>query len=157
MEPITVCDTCTSPGAQSNEAIYLDDSPLNTPESLNSTPEHSNNISLVGYTENIIPRSLINQFANQGSGSTNQSAGALHQIVGSNSESIPQPTASQTPLIPVNADVLEQVVKLAAFGWEKLNPENGSRQQHVVDLYQLLTNSEASLGEPVYLQGSLCV
>ena len=49
-------------------------------------------------------------------------------------------------MVPVNASVLEQVVNLAVFGWEKLNPEGGSRQQHVVDLYRLLNNIEVSLG-----------
>ena len=91
--------------------------------------------------------------ANRGSGSTIQSsvAGVSTHTVGSNSESTPQPTVSQTQLIPVNANVLEQVVKLAAFGWERLNPDNGSRQQHVVDLYRLLTNTEASLSESALL------
>ena len=82
---------------------------------------------------------------NQESGSTLQSSvvGALlRQIVGSNYSESPQPTHSQTHEITVNAHVLDQVVKLAAFSWESLYPDGGSRQQHVLDLYRLLTNIE---------------
>ena len=74
-------------------------------------------------------------------------AAAVHQIVPRNNESTPLSSASQIPLmVPVNASVLEQVVNLAAFGWERLNPEGGSRQQHVIDLYRLLNNIEVSPG-----------
>ena len=271
---ITVGDTL--PGAQSNEAIYLSDSPLNTPESIHSTldeqriltkeieekrsvsvklqKERSNSISLVAYTpcmaEEDIPRSLIREFcddqtssqssisaqatslnrkrnaktnlqppegtdtsqaraytqattaaqapsggggsssssnestlaplpsttvnnratsrsvpitvesppsvvrvhpttmpcsANQGPGSTIQSlvARISTQIVArSNSESTPQPTASQAPMKTVNANVLEQVVKLAASRCEQLKPDSGSAEKYEIYLYRLLTNFE---------------
>lgn len=256
---ITVDDT--SPGAQSNEAIYLSDSPPNAKQNspldeqyisniltvastseeadeghlapMKHTKGSSSTISLVGYTgNNIVPQSQGNEFNDDkasiqssvgaraislncrrkvdmypqsisttqapGSGSntestaapliqpitaschattrsmpvtveappsvvfntrscsTNQELGStlqssvvgalLRQIVGSNSES-PQPTHSQTQQITVNAHVLDQVVKLAAFSWESLYPDGGSRQQHVVDLYRLLTNVEVCPGD----------
>ena len=83
--------------------------------------------------------------ANQGPGSTSQSvvAGSSTQIVaGSKSEPTPQPTASQAPMKTVNANVLEQVVKLAASRCEQLKPDRGNAEKYEIYLYRLLTNFE---------------
>ena len=86
----------------------------------------------------------MSRVANQESGSTIQSlVGASAQTVGNgnNSEST-QPTASQVPLKTVNADVLEQVIKLAASRCEQLKPDDGSAEKYEMYLYRLLTNLE---------------
>ena len=83
----------------------------------------------------------------------NQESGTIHsvgvtstQVVGSNSRST-QPIPSQMQQITVNAHVLDNVVKLAAFSCASLYPRGGSAQQHEINLYRLLTNAEAPQDE----------
>ena len=84
----------------------------------------------------------------------NQESGTIHsvgitstQVVGSNSRST-QPIPSQVQQITVNARVLDNVVKLAAFSCASLYPQGGNAQQHEINLYRLLTNAEAPQDEP---------
>ena len=84
----------------------------------------------------------------------NQESGTIHsvgvtstQVVGSNSGST-QPIPSQTQQITVNALVLDNVVKLAAFSFASLYPQGGNAQQQEINLYRLLTNTEAPEDEP---------
>ena len=85
--------------------------------------------------------------ANQGSGTIHSIGAASTQVVGSTSRST-QPIPSQMQQITVNARVLDQVVKLAAFSCASLHPQSGNAQQHEFNLYRLLTNAEAPQGEP---------
>lgn len=84
--------------------------------------------------------------ANQESGSAtpliSSAARASIQTVGNTSALAPLPTASQQPLETVNANVLNQVVKLAAYAWEQLKPDDGNAQKYEIDLYRLLTSFE---------------
>ena len=85
--------------------------------------------------------------ANQESGTVHSVGAASTQVAGSNSRST-QLIPSQVQQITVNARVLDNVVKLAAFSCASLYPRGGNAQQHEINLYRLLTNAEASQDEP---------
>ena len=85
--------------------------------------------------------------ANQESGTVHSVGAASTQVVGSNSRST-QLIPSQVQQITVNARVLDNVVKLAAFSCASLYPRGGNAQQHEINLYRLLTNAEAPQDEP---------
>ena len=94
------------------------------------------------------------QSGSESGNSLNQDSGTIHsvgitstQVVGSNSRST-QPIPSQMQQITVNAYVLDNIVKLAAFSFASLYPQGGNAQQHEINLYRLLTNTEAPQDKP---------
>ena len=92
---------------------------------------------------------------NQGADSdieTVQSSSNQNNHVGSNQESS-QPSASQSRprvrVVTVNADVLDQVVKLAAFYCRTLQPHGETAEQHENNFHRLLTSIEEFQREPI--------
>ena len=90
---------------------------------------------------------------NQGSGSdieTIQSSSNQNNHVGSDHESSQQTTSQSKPrLVTVNADILDQVVKLAAFCCRTLQPHGETAEQHESNFHRLLTSIEEFQREPI--------